>query len=141
MLGSGSGLHHKNLNAFCKFRAPCWFCLPSPSAFSFQGFFSKRLKGSIKRTKSQSKLDRNTSFRLPSLRNTDDRQEVTLLKTEKTVSEWVLMRPFGLCIKDSQKYPMQNLHFCLAHIEARYKMFTYQLIVKIIQLVNSKNGI
>ncbi|XP_066547725.1 ras GTPase-activating protein nGAP isoform X2 [Amia ocellicauda] len=66
---------------------------PNSSPFKVPGFFSKRLKGSIKRTKSQTKLDRNTSFRLPSLRTPENDRSRGLPKLKESRSHESLLSP------------------------------------------------
>ncbi|XP_026524990.1 ras GTPase-activating protein nGAP isoform X4 [Notechis scutatus] len=59
------------------------------SPFRVPGFFSRRLRGSIKRTKSQSKLDRNTSFR----RQTIEERSPGLSKLKQSFSHESLLTP------------------------------------------------
>ncbi|XP_060088475.1 ras GTPase-activating protein nGAP isoform X8 [Heteronotia binoei] len=83
------------------------------SPFKVPGFFSKRLKGSIKRTKSQSKLDRNTSFRLPSLRPAEERSR-PLPKLKESRSHESLLSPASavetLDLATEEKVLVKPLH-------------------------------
>ncbi|XP_041697963.2 ras GTPase-activating protein nGAP isoform X6 [Coregonus clupeaformis] len=80
---SGLGSSEKNIS----------LDVPNSSPFKVPGFFSKRLKGSINRTKSQTKLDRNTSFRLPSLRPSENDRSRGLPKLKESCSHESLLSP------------------------------------------------
>ncbi|XP_053739242.1 ras GTPase-activating protein nGAP isoform X2 [Synchiropus splendidus] len=64
----------------------------SPNLSPFKSFFSKRLKSSIRRSRSQNKLDRS-SFRLPTLQPADPDRSVGLPRLKESVSQESLLSP------------------------------------------------